>query len=94
MSIQTDSLDAIFSDDLAVTVVAGGVTGKGILDEPTTIIAGDQIISTDYVLHCKASDYGSIATGGAVTVAGVAYTCRTNEKDLDGLTCQISLSKN
>ena len=94
MAIATDSLDAIFSDDLAVTVVAGGVTGKGILDEPTTIIAGDQIISTDYVLNCKASDYGSIATGGAVTVAGTAYTCRTNERDLDGLTCQISLSKN
>jgi len=29
-----------------------------------------------------------------VTVAGTAYTCRTNERDLDGLTCQISLSKN
>ena len=94
MAIATDSLDAIFSDDLAVTVVAGGVTGKGILDEPTTIIAGDQIISTDYVLHCKASSYGSIATGDTVTVAGTAYTCRTNERDLDGLICQISLSKN
>ncbi len=56
--------------------------------------AGDQIISTDYVLHCKASSYGSIATGDTVTVAGTAYTCRTNERDLDGLTCQISLSKN
>jgi len=93
MSIQTDSLDAIFSD-LAVTVVAGGVSGLGVLDEPSTIIAGDQLISTEYVLHCKASSYSEIKSGDTVTVAGVAYTCRTNEKDLDGLTCQISLSKN
>jgi hypothetical protein len=93
VSIQTDSLDAIFSD-LAVPVVAGGVSGLGVLDEPTTIFAGDQLISTEYVLHCKASSYSGIKAGDSVTVGGVAYTCRTNERDLDGLTCQISLSKN
>ncbi len=93
MSIQTDSLDAIFSD-FAVPVVAGGVSGLGVLDEPTTIVAGDQLISTEYVLHCKASSYSGIKAGDSVNVGGVAYTCRTNERDLDGLTCQISLSKN
>tara|TARA_Y100001973_G_scaffold15349_1_gene22257 strand:- start:3647 stop:3928 length:282 start_codon:yes stop_codon:yes gene_type:complete len=93
VSIQTDSLDAIFSD-FAVPVVAGGVSGLGVLDEPTTIVAGDQLISTEYVLHCKASSYSGIKAGDSVNVGGVAYTCRTNERDLDGLTCQISLSKN
>jgi len=93
MAIATDSLDAIFSDDLAVTVVAGGVSGLGILDEPTTIIAGDQIISTDYVLHCKSSSFGNLVGGDSISVDSVNYKVRTCEKDIDGLTCQISLEK-
>ena len=92
MSIQTDSLDAIFSD-LAVTCVAGGVTGKGILDQPTSIIAGDQVLTTSYVLHCKNSDFGSLVAGAAISVGGVNYKVISNEKDLDGLTCQMSLEK-
>ena len=92
MSIQTDSLDAIFSD-LAVTCVAGGVTGKGILDEPTSIVAGDQVLYVDRVLHCKSSDFGTLVGGDSITVGGVNYKVRTCEKDIDGLTCQISLEK-
>ena len=92
MAIATDSLDAIFSD-LAVTVVAGGVTGKGILDEPTSIVAGDQVLYVDRVLHCKSSDFGTLVGGDSITVGGVNYKVRTCEKDIDGLTCQISLEK-
>ena len=92
MAITTDSLDAIFSD-LAVTVVAGGVTGKGILDEPTSIVAGDQVLYVDRVLHCKSSDFGNLVGGDAISVGGVNYKVRTCEKDIDGLTCQISLEK-
>jgi len=92
MAIATDSLDAIFSD-LAVTVVAGGVTGKGILDEPTSIVAGDQVLYVDRVLHCKSSDFGTLVGGDAISVSGVNYKVRTCEKDIDGLTCQISLEK-
>ena len=92
MAIATDSLDAIFSD-LAVTCVAGGVTGKGILDEPTSIVAGDQVLYVDRVLHCKSSDFGTLVGGDSITVGGVNYKVRTCEKDIDGLTCQISLEK-
>ena len=92
MAIATDSLDAIFSD-LAVTVVAGGVTGKGILDEPTSIVAGDQVLYVDRVLHCKSSSFGNLVGGDAITISGVSYKVRTCEKDIDGLTCQISLEK-
>ena len=92
MAIATDSLDAIFSD-LAVTVVAGGVTGKGILDEPTSIVAGDQVLYVDRVLHCKSSDFGTLVGGDSISVGGVNYKVRTCEKDIDGLTCQISLEK-
>ena len=92
MAIATDSLDSIFSD-LAVTCVAGGVTGKGILDEPTSIVAGDQVLYVDRVLHCKSSDFGTLVGGDSITVGGVNYKVRTCEKDIDGLTCQISLEK-
>tara|TARA_R100001082_G_scaffold41794_1_gene22230 strand:- start:124 stop:405 length:282 start_codon:yes stop_codon:yes gene_type:complete len=92
MAIATDSLDAIFSD-LAVTVVAGGVTGKGILDEPTSIVAGDQVLYVDRVLHCKSSDFGTLVGGDSISVDSVNYKVRTCEKDIDGLTCQISLEK-
>ena len=92
MAIATDSLDAIFSD-LAVTVDAGGVTGKGILDEPTSRVAGDQVLYVDRVLHCKSSDFGTLVGGDSITVGGVNYKVRTCEKDIDGLTCQISLEK-
>ena len=92
MAIATDSLDAIFSD-LAVTCVAGGVTGKGILDEPTSIVAGDQVLYVDRVLHCKSSDFGNLVGGDSISVDSVNYKVRTCEKDIDGLTCQISLEK-
>ena len=92
MAIATDSLDSIFSD-LAVTCVAGGLTGKGILDEPTSIVAGDQVLYVDRVLHCKSSDFGTLVGGDSITVGGVNYKVRTCEKDIDGLTCQISLEK-
>ena len=88
----SDDLDAFFSD-FAVDVSAGGTNGKGILDEPTSVIAGDQVIMVDRVLHCKNSDFGTLVGGDAISVNSVNYKVRTNEKDLDGLTCQISLEK-
>jgi len=88
----SDDLDAFFSD-FAVDVSAGGTNGKGILDEPTSVVAGDQVIFVDRVLHCKFADFGSLAAGDAITVNSVNYKVRQNSKDLDGLTCQISLEK-
>ena len=92
-----------FADDLnemlgvnspfSVSCVAGGTSSYGILDEPTSIVAGDQVIMIDRGLHCKNSDFGTLVGGDAITVDSVNYVVRTNEKDLDGLTCQISLSK-
>jgi hypothetical protein len=87
-----EDLDCFFSD-FAVDVSAGGITGKGILDEPTSVMAGDQIIMIDRVLYCKNSLFGTLVGGDSITVNSVNYKVRTNEKDLDGLTCQISLEK-
>ena len=74
------------------------VTSKGILDSPSSIIAGDQILYTDYVLHCMDADFGMLKAGDALTIKNAAgkdidYTVRTNEAGLDGLTREISLQK-
>ena len=88
----SDDLDAFFSD-FAVDVSAGGTNGKGILDEPSSVMAGDQVIFVDRNVLVKSSDFGTLVGGDAITVDSVNYKVRTNEKDLDGLTCQISLEK-
>ena len=76
-----------------VSVSAGGTSSTGILDQPTSVIAGDQVLSISYVLHCKNSDFGTLEAGDSITVDGTAYTVRTNEAGLDGLTREISLQK-
>jgi hypothetical protein len=88
----SDDLDGFFSD-FAVDVSSGGTSGKGILDEPTEVVAGDQVIFVDRNVLVKNSDFGTLVGGDAITVDGVNYKVRTNSKELDGLTCQISLEK-
>ena len=53
MSIANDSLDALFSDDLTVNVLANGTYGKGLFEQPTTVTLGDQVLFTDYLNSIK-----------------------------------------
>ena len=76
-----------------VSCTAGSVSANGILNEPTSIAVGDQIIFTDYLLTCLASDFGNLNSGDTLTVGGTAYTVRAVEKNDDGLEAQISLQK-
>ena len=93
MSIATDSLDALFSDDLTVDVLANGTYAKGLLEQPTTVALGDQVIFTDYLIYLKASDYPSLKTCDAIEVAKVNYTVREVQKGLDALILEVSLQK-
>ena len=88
-----DDITSMLDGPFGVSCTAGATTANGILDEPTSIVAGDQVIMVDRILHCKNSDFGTLVGGDAITVNSINYVVRTNEKDLDGLTCQISLSK-
>lgn len=84
---------AVFLNDFGVVVTDGATTGKGILDMPSEIIAGGMVLTTDYVLTVRASEFGAKKYNDALTVAGVAYTvkeCRTID---DGTFAQIYLSK-
>ena len=98
MSIASDSLEAIFNVDETVSVTSGTKIGRGYLDRPTTVMAGNEILSTDYVLHCLDSQFGTLKYGDTVKVQDangndVSYLVRENEADIDGLTRQVSLSK-
>ena len=72
---------------------AGETAVDGILDQPTSVVAGDQVIFVDYVFHCKNSSFGTLVPGDSITVDSVAYTVRTNEAGIDNLTREISLQK-
>ena len=78
-----DDLTTVFGSPFGVSCTSGGTTANGILDEPTDVLAGDQVISVGYVLHCKNSDFGTLVAGDSITVNSTAYTVRTNEAGLD-----------
>jgi hypothetical protein len=79
--------------DFGVDCIAGNVTGLGILDMPMEVIAGDQVLSTDYTLTAKAADFGDLQYGSEISVNGVAYTVRETRLIDDGVFCQIGLMR-
>ena len=89
----SDDIKSMLDGPFGVSCTAGSVSANGILNEPTSIAVGDQIIFTDYLLTCLASDFGNLNSGDTLTVGGTAYTVRAVEKNDDGLEAQISLQK-
>lgn len=88
----TENLDA-FLADFGVSVTAGAVSALGILDMPMEVLAGDQVLSTDYTLTAKAADFGDLQYGSEVNVNGVPYTVRETRLIDDGSFCQIGLMR-
>jgi hypothetical protein len=84
---------SLFLQDFGVSCTAGAVTALGILDMPSQVLAGDMVLSTDYTLTAKASDFGSLKYGDAITVAGTAYTVRETQYIDDGAMVQLGLQK-
>ena len=88
----TENLDA-FLADFGVTVTAGAGSTVGILDMPMEVIAGDQVLSTDYTFTAKAAELGDLQYGSEVNVNGVPYTVRETRLIDDGQFCQIGLMR-
>lgn len=88
----TENLTLFFAD-FGVSVVAGAVTGLGLLNMPGELVADGMIITTDYSLRCEASKFSALAYGTAMTVAGIGYTIRENRLIEDGVFCEITLQK-
>jgi hypothetical protein len=88
----TEDLD-IFLADFGVSCTAGAVTANGILDMPSQILSDGMVLSTDYTLTARASNFGSLIRGNAITVDTVAYTVRETMLIDDGKFVQIALQK-
>ena len=88
----TENLD-IFLADFGVTVTNGIVTGVGVLDMPSEIVADGVVLTTDYKVTVKTSDFGGLLYGDGVTVNGVNYTVRNAMLIDDGSFTELSLMK-
>ena len=74
MSFSEDLYLFLNTDEMAVPVTAGSVSGNGILDMPSETIAGGMVVSTDYSLICRADLFGDLMHGAGINVDGYPYT--------------------
>lgn len=88
----TEDLD-LFLSDFGVAVTSGGVTGNGILDMPTQIIADGMVLTTEYKLTTKTADFGGLMYGAPITVDGVSYQVREAMKIDDGQFTELTLTR-
>jgi len=84
---------SIFLADFGVTCTSGAVTALGILDMPSQIISDGMVLSTDFTLTAKATDFSALIRGAAITVDSVGYTVRETMLIDDGQFVQIALQK-
>lgn len=80
-----------FFNDFGVTCTAGAVTAKGILDMPSQIVANGMVLTTDYRLAVRTSDFGSLRFGDFITVNGTMYSVRETMMIDDGAISEIFL---
>jgi hypothetical protein len=84
---------SVFLADFGVPVSFGAVSGYGVLDMPSEIVADGVVLTTDYKLTCLSSVFGAAKYNDTVTVSGVAYTVRENLLVDDGVFCNIMLMR-
>ena len=89
----TTDLGVFLNDPFAVSATSGATTANVLLDQPSQVLAGDMVLSTDYQITAKTSDFGTLLAGASITVDSVAYTVRETRLIGDGLLCEISLQK-
>jgi hypothetical protein len=88
----TEDLD-LFLADFGVQVTAGAVSGLGIMDMPSEIVADGVVLTTDYKLTCKTTLFGGLVYGDTVAVDGVNYTVREVMRLDDGAFCDLMLMR-
>lgn len=83
----------VFLREFGQPVSWGRFSGLGILDMPSEIIAGGMVLTTDYQLTVKTSDFPGIDAGQEVKVGSQSYYVREARLMDDGLFTTIYLSK-
>ena len=89
----SNDLDAFFGPPFGVEATSGSITGNVTFDQPDQVLAGGMVLSTDYQITAKASDFGTLKASDAITVNSVDYTVRETRLIADGLLCEITLQK-
>ena len=84
---------SLFLNDFGVTVTSGAVSGMGILDMPSQIVADGMVLTTDYRLTVRTSEFGGLIYGAGVTVDGVNYQVREAMKIDDGQFTELMLTR-
>lgn len=92
MSFAAD-LDLLVGPPFGKPVVAGAVSGYGILDVPTQVIADGMVLTTEYRLTVRTDQFGGLKYGDSVTVDGVSYVVREPMLVDDGLLTEVLLTK-
>ena len=88
----TEDLD-IYLADFGVSCTAGDTTANGILDMPSQVISDGMVLTTDYTLTTRASNFGDLVSGDLITVDGNSYTVRETLLIDDGRFVQIALQR-
>ena len=89
-----EDLDAFFdTPGFTVPVVFGSTTGVGYFDTPSEIIANGLVLTTDYSVVVKTSDFSSVSQGDTLTVDSVDYTVREPMLLDDGKIMRVMLEK-
>lgn len=98
MNLSTDL--ALFYGEFAVDATrtpngGGPVTaGKAILDEPGQVIAGGEVIATDFGLRYPAATFPNVKRGDAFAIGSRNFTAREDDQPtLDGLERMVPLAK-
>jgi len=87
-----EELDVFFSD-FADEVIYDNDTYIGQLDQPDEVIVDGRILTTEYELLVKTSDFSTIVFDKTIQVNGEEYSVRTMMKIDDGQFSKIMLSK-
>ena len=90
----TEDLDAFFdTPGFTVPVVQGSTTGVGYFQSPDEIIEDGLVLTTDYAVVVKTSDFSAVSRGDTMTVDSVAYTVREPMLLDDGKIMRVMLMK-
>lgn len=89
----TADLDAFLADFGVDVSGPSSTSGFGILDAPDSVLADGQVISTEYSLTVKRSDFPSLKRGDGLTIDGDEYTVREPLAVDDGAFIKVLVSK-
>ena len=87
-----EELDVFFSD-FSDEVIYDNDTYLGQLDQPDEVIVDGRILTTEYELLVKTSDFSTVVFDKTIQVNGEEYSVRTMMKIDDGKFSKIMLSK-